>query len=119
MSVHEEKSESQPTIAATVTYKPNTVVISQHNVVVETITYQIAKNVNFNPVAANFFSWQGHGGGTGITAPGGSNFNVSFAGAWKSMNLAAGTYYIRAAYAYRVSGGATQFHYGPVETFTV
>jgi len=106
------------TVAVKVTYGARRVDILQNNVVVEGITYLISRNPNFNPISAYWLAWTGHGPGTGITAPGGF-FHVDFGGACKDMTLAAGQYYIRADYGYRVAGGGLQILHGEIETFNV
>ncbi len=80
MNASEAPHEKEALVSVTVTYKESNVTIGQQNVVVESITYQIARNPSFNPVYKSFFSWQGHGPGTGIKSPGGASFNTDFAG---------------------------------------
>jgi hypothetical protein len=105
--------------AVTVTYKARRVDISQINVVVESITYVISTSPTFSTITTQFFAWTGHGPDTGIRAPGGSQFHVDFGGACKVLDLAPGTYYIRADYFYKIGGGALQVLHGESETFNV
>ncbi len=118
----DRKDEGEPLVSVDVMYPTKKVSIPQNNVYVRSVLYRVSKDPAFpvNSDVAHWAAWDNFGGlTTAITASSG-HFNVTFAGSWKQVNLAAGTYYVRPTYAYQIGGtGTTHVHYGAVVTFTV
>src|SRR5262249_36552182 len=84
----------------------------------ESITFQVADNPNFNPMVDSWFSWVGHGAGGGLKPPAGQACHLQVMQSWKTMSLVAGTTYYRVAVAhYNVNGGARQSVTTAVQTF--